>query len=274
MQRKWIIFVLRFFDFWGCCTEFAVTKRFDECYSLIFVLHLVLMFITGWLIIVFLKRPTDDTLGHFNDTFKLGSILFVCILSVIESYFKRTKQQKFWHIFQIIQRKFHSNRSFPLNKYVFRLILYTFVSIISTLYFDSYLGVFTFSISFCNIWITYDLVTKVYQNRMWCYLFYLELIQSEWDKIMEIVERAAQTERIETYEINNKRSRTPLKCKRSLKQICEYYQLIRQLSECLNSAFAWSNAVAILFTFGFILTELNCVYWKWYNEYNFTNMLG
>lgn len=274
MQRKWIVLILRHFDFWGCCTEFAVTKRYDECYSLIFVLHIILMFITGWLIVVFLKRPTDDTLGQLNETFKFITYIFVCILSVLESYFKRRQQQKFWHIFQIIQRKFHTDRSFQLNSYALKLILYTFASITYSLCFYSYLGVFVMATSLPRIWFAYDLVTKVYQNRVWCYLFYLELIQCEWNKIKEIVERAAQTEHIETYTINNRRSRAPLRCKRSLKQICEYYQLIRQLSECLNLAFAWSNAVAILSTFGFILTDLNFIYWKWYNEYKITNMLG
>lgn len=31
-----------------------------------------------WLIFRFLKKPIDDTLGHANDTIKLGRILFVC----------------------------------------------------------------------------------------------------------------------------------------------------------------------------------------------------
>lgn len=255
MQQKWIILILRYFDFWGCCTEFAITKRYEKCYLLIFVLHLILIFITAWSIVIILERPTNDVLGHINDTIKLGSILFVCLFAVIESFCKRNKQHHFWVIFQTIQQKFHSNRLFGLKWYSVKFSLFTLSSIISTLYTFS---IITFD---WNFWLVYNLVTKIYQNRILCYLFYVELIQSEWNTVKQL-------------SITSKRNYSSINIKRNMTMICNYYHSIRELSEYLNVAFSWSNAVTILFSFGFILTELNWVYWKWYNGNEMNNMIG
>lgn len=184
MQQKWIVFILRYFDFWGCCTEFAIAKRNEKCYLLIFVLHLILILIAGWSIVIFLERPTIDVLGHINDTIKLGSILFVCLLAVIESFCKRNIQQRFWWIFRTIQRKFHSNRLFGLKCYIMKFSLFTLSSIISTLYY--YLEVVALTKFDWTLCLVYDLVTKIYQNRILCYLFYLELIQSEWNIMKQL----------------------------------------------------------------------------------------
>lgn len=280
MQRKWIVCISRYFDFWGFCMEFAVTKRYEECYLLILVLHIILMCATGWSILIFLKKPTDDTLGHANDIIKLGSILFVCILSLMESYFKRNRQKKFWHIFQKIENKCRPIQSLQLSSYLMKFGFVFVTSIMSTVYY--YLKYMHFSyrsdslaqITMC----AFDLLTKIYLNRVLYYLLYLELIENEMNRINQFTKEITQKSRNKMQRRNNERNPQPLRqllrIEHRLRAICEYYQLTCELSDELNSVFGWSNVLTILFSFALILTELNWVYWKWYNLFKIVNMIG
>ncbi|XP_055295867.1 uncharacterized protein LOC129565239 [Sitodiplosis mosellana] len=272
MEPKWIVFILRYFDCWGFCTEFQTTqRRSDECYLVILVLHIVMDFFAAWSIVAFLKRPTDDELGHVNDVIKLGGILFVCFLSVTESYFKRKRQRRFWHVFQKIEQSYRSRQSFRLQSYLKKFAFFIFGSITSTLYlmFYSYHNGSLF-INYPHFWFTYEIVTRQYRNRVLYYLFYLELVENELKTIEGLARDAAQSSHCSMYKIDKRENSGN---QSDLKRIFEYYQLACELSEELNSVFGWSNAATISFLFGLILTELNWVYWIWYNRFDIVNMI-
>lgn len=263
----------RYFDCWGFCTGFQTTKRYDECYLVIFVLHIVMDFFAGWSIIVFLKRPTLDTLGLVNDVIKLGSILFVCFLSITESYFKRKTQRIFWLAFQKIEQSYRTKQSYQLQSYLKKFAFFVITSMVSSAYLLSFMYHHPDSIFMENpdFWFTYEFVTKLYQNRVLYYIFYLELVENELQMIEAMAENVAQSGRYFTNSTNNYQT---LNHEDNLKRICEYYQLTRELSEELNLVFGWSNAVTILFSFALILTESNWVYWRWYNQFSMVNMIG
>lgn len=272
-----MIFILRYFDIWGFCTEFQTTKNSNKYYLVIFVIHILIDFIASWSIVTFLKRPTEDTLGHVNDVIKLGSILFVCILSITESYVKRNNQRTFWDIFQEIEQSYRSKQSFQLKSYLKKFAFFIIGSITSSLYLLLYSyynsSIFT---QYPIFWLNFEMVTKVYQNRVLYYLFYLELVENELRMIERIAEDAAQGSNLTMNNNNGNGKNGKIQTHEdNLKRICEYYQLTRKLSEELNLAFGWSNAATVLFSFGLILTDLNWVYWIWY-EYKFKimNLIG
>lgn len=135
MRQKWLLFILSYFDCWEIRTEFSTTqRRYDECYSVILVLHIAMDFFAALSIGTFLKRPTNDTFGYVNDVIKLESILFVCFLSVIESYFKRNRQCRFWHIFQMIEQSCRTKQLFQLQSYLKMVAFFITGSMISSLY--------------------------------------------------------------------------------------------------------------------------------------------
>lgn len=275
MRRQWIVCILRYFDFWGFCTEFQTTKRYGEFYSLILVFHILLILFTGWTFILTLKKHTDDSLGNINNALKLGSMLFVYLLSVIESFVKRPQQRQFWIIFQKVQKKFHSNESFQLRKYFLKFAYFITTSMISTVYFLYYLH--KHNLVTADGWyffLTFDIVTKIYQNRVMYYLFSLELIKIELNIIIRLATKAVKFSRIRIKTVIYRRNCRIMNYDETVNEISKYYQLTRQMSENINHVFGWSNSVTILFAFGFILTELNTVYWRWYNEGEIIKMLG
>lgn len=274
MRPKWLVFILRYFDCWGFCTAFSTTQsRYDECYLVVFVLHIAMDFFAAWSIVAFLRRPTNDTLGYVNDAIKLGSILFVCFLSVTESYFKRNRQRRFWHIFQIIEQSYRTKQSFQLQSYLNKFAFFIIGSMISSFY-VMYLSIRngTIFMKFPHFWFTFETVTKLYRNRVLYYILYLELIQSELKIIEEMAKDAAQSDYCQVNDcIDAGKSGGNLN---NLKRISEYYQLTRELAEELNAVFGCSNAATISFSFGLILTELNWVYWRWYNHFSLVYMIG
>lgn len=115
MQQKCMARVTRYFDCWGHCTQFEAIKRHK-------LFHIILTLINGWLIIVFLNKPTDDTLAHLNDVLKLGSFLFVCCFSASEAYVKCKRKKIFWLFLEKIEWQFRSDQSLQLHiNYLFIL---------------------------------------------------------------------------------------------------------------------------------------------------------
>lgn len=111
---------------------------------------------------------------------------------------------------------------------------------------------------------------RLYKNRVLYYLFYLELIENELKTIEEMAECAAQS----NFSADENDGKEDDGNEKNLKSISEYYQLTRELCEELNAVFAWSNAASVSFLFSLILTEVNWVYWKWYNHFDIMYMIG
>lgn len=270
-QQKWIAFILRYFDFWGFCSEYQTTKKHNDCYLLILILHILLVFYTGCTIVVYLKQHAEDTLGHVNDVIKLGSILFVWFLSVVESYCKRNRQRYFWNIFQQIKGG-HCQSNERTNIYLWKFSFFIVTSIISIVYFT--LDHYSIFIDNWQFWIMYDIMTKMYQHRVLYYLLYLDLIENELNEIERMSKDCSDNNRSKVYGIAKKRNQRIKNDGYELKTIYEYYRKIRELINELNIVFGWSNAFTMPFSFALILTEINWVYWIWYNRDTSAQMIS
>lgn len=276
MQRKWMTRVTRYFDLWGHCTQFEATKRCEIVYVIILLVHILLTLINWWSIIVFLNKPTNDTLGHWNDEFKLKSFLLVCCVSVIESYVKRRRRKKFWMIFDQIERQFRSNQSLQLNNYLFIFRFSVIYSISANVYYTiQHIGTgLILDTESMVFWYGYVAMINIYQTGIWCYGFHLELVRHELKVIERLVRNAVKFNRSDYRRIIRKRNRRIMNHDDTLNRISQYYQMARELSDNINLILGWSNPLNILFSFGLILAEINWIYWKLYNQIEIIELIG
>ena len=125
--------------------------------------------------------------------------------------------------------------------------------------------------TFLNFWFSYIFVLSVFQNRSFYYLFFVELIKYElhliWSELDEIMSNR-----------HSGKSKSVWKEKDFIKQfyrirfkwIREFYQSIYDMNIALNTVFGWSNVVIILLSFHLMLGDINYVYWKFLNKYQFS----
>lgn len=255
----WMTITLRYFNFWGFCTEFNLLNRRRNGIPFILIFYSVFGIIATDSFLQHLKRWRYDTLGTVNDTVKLIGALLVYWSSIIESFSKRKIQQQFWEIYRSIETEYCTERT--RIPWIFLWKFLTYIPIITIIYAfqytDSFLDAPTDENSF---WITYATIMTQNQNRAFYYLFYLEIIKFELTIIEQEVREVVQSIQVE---IDNKIRRN-FEVKR-LKWIREYYLSVYELCECVNNVFGWSNVATVLYLFQVMLYHLNYIYWKWYN---------
>lgn len=264
MYPKWMKLIFFYFDFWGFYSEFA--KWHQLCVHLIFIFYVIFGSIIIKLLPGYLILLGKDRLGTMNDLFKIVIALMVFWSSLIESYSKRKSLQQFWKIYEKIDTDYCTQCSRTPNAYIWIFILY--IPMITIIYIFYYIcDGWEMPTELICIWILFTILVLRIQNRIFYYLFYLEIIKSELKVIQREIKRMVFSSR------NNNRLREKFELKR-FKWLREYYSNVYELGECVNDVFGWSNLIVILCLFHAILYYLNNLYWYWYNGKEALHMNG
>lgn len=172
---------------------------------------------------------------------------------IIESYAQRKIQEQFWHIFKQIDTRFHRHKNLLMKSYFLKFFEFLVVFSIIQVALDNYFTMFHNHIV-CYLF-AYVVLVKMYQFRVFYYLFYIEIINSELKVIEKGIKFISKISRSycpwlssDKYPVNS------VKCLR------EYFRLIYELSVCINSVFGLSQFATILCCFYFVLTDLNWAY--------------
>lgn len=253
MYPKWMIYLSRYFDFFGFYSGLAASSpRYWLLIRVLFICHIIVGIILTLSTFKFLFRPITNRVGTINDDVKLLTALFVYWSSNIELYLKRGTQQKFWQRLNQIDEQFCSHQEFFLRKFLIRMVL--LLSIVSFILAEYSVREIPKSpdTALHLVWINTVVLIEICLNRLFCHLFYMELIAHELEMIEgEVKEIARQVT------IINATSR--------LEKIREYYQLVWGMTIDINRAFSWSNLPTILFPLELVLTDAN---WMFYNTYH------
>lgn len=268
MFPHWVTKLLQYYDLFGFCTELKASHRYQLYVRSIVTVHIILVFIVTFVMVHYVEDIAVDALGAANDIVKYGGALLVYWSSVIESCLKCRTKRKLWKIYQSIDEHHCSHRGLRKRNYLLKFI--TYFSAMAYIYLSYLLQVIDFAgSSYIVFWFSYVALMIMYQNRAFYYLFHLELIKSELDMIGKEIDKIVQSFRMNGHNQNRYYGRNSMFEtfeRKRLKWIREYYGLVGELSECLNSVFGWSNLATILFSFQIILTDLNWIYWKLYNK--------
>lgn len=261
MYPRCITYLLLYFDLWGFSTHFQTSQL--TRYRFIFAFHIIVASISTFWFVQFMRRPNNDQLGTFNDTFKLTGVLSVYWLSILELNFKQQIQRRFWIIVRKIDKEFCSHKNLRFRSYNLKMIIYFIV--FALMYVNYFAELFRFNGSdLYGFWVCSAFVMIFYRKHMFYYLFYLEIVKHQLKMIdyeMSSMKCVCQSGKMKVGKVfrtfHHKR----------LKWFRDYYNSIYDLGDAINTIFGWSNAAAIGIAFGQILADTFWFYWKILNKY-------
>lgn len=278
MFSKWIYSLLKFFDICGFFTEIQQSQNSSKRFGSIKVFILHIFWALGALIIVITfsikTRVLGDVLPYKVNTTLQNTcgVLIYCVI-IIESFFQRKIQQKFWNIYKYIhtdqQQQQHnkfSHRTLHLKVYLIKLLSYFSASIPVDVYLMCYFFNFVESHFFYSL--AYMFFVVIYQTRIFYYVFYLELIKYELKAIKNPLKSVALVNDLKGNLIR-------LDAPSQMKTIYKHYSQICELNDCINQIFGLSNFVTILYCFELALTDANWAYTsfdQWPMGYTYGNL--
>lgn len=247
MFPKKIRYLLKYYDVFGFCTE---TNSDRKATLKTFIVHIL---IGSFVIVSFLFfawnsiEILDNTLLVVNRSLQMFSEASLYWVTIFESLLKRNHQRKLWNTYRQIQNFAGRHQNPPkFYSYFFIFCEYLFVfstiQLISMYYYLYFVGLFFYF----NI--SYIIVVKMYHNRVFYYLFHLELIKHEFLSIRNEVKRIAGAD-ISKFDFSFNIQ--------SFRRIRERYKLLQDMVNHLNEVFGWSQLASILCALHLLLTELN-----------------
>lgn len=266
MYPKWMKILLCYFDIFGVVTEFRVDPSYRKIIRLASTIQIGLGVIVTILLIIYLQRPIHDPPGTLNDVIKHGGTLIVFWLTLFEFNTKHQIRRSFWNTFKKIDSSLCSHRRFALPGYLSRVrFCFTTFTIVCLLYLHQIIS--TTGTKYVYFWCTHFTLITMYINRVFYYLFCLELIIYELKVIENETRAVARTYRNKTclVAVGKSWSSVEFELKR-FKWIREYFQSIHDMCESFNHFLEWSNVITILFSFQLLITDVIWLYWKLFNK--------
>lgn len=255
MFSKFIILLLKFFDFCGFHTEtpFFGSKNQTVYISLV---HCVCAIALTYFVFAHSTEPIilGEVLPYLvNEILQIMNGMLTHWTIIIESYVQRDTQKQFWKIFRYIEQHHVKCKKSFLHTYKIKFIEFfsvvTIIQIIFTCYFTHYVGNYYF------FRFAYLVSQIVYQYRVFYYLFYLDLIAFELNIIKKELKMVASRTHGHYYPMESINSNL-------LKEVNADCQRVFELIKCLNQIFGWSNFTTVLYCFHLPLTDSNWAVWE------------
>lgn len=266
MYPRWLNILLCYFDIWGLPTEFRVDLPYRRIIWLASIIHCVLGLIVTILLIIYLQRPVNDPLGTINDVIKHAGTLIVFWSTLIELNTKLSVRRNFWNSFNKIDSLFCSHRCFKLPDYLNKVrFCFSTFAIACIIYLQQI--IVNTGTQYVYFWFTHFTLITMYINRIFYYLFYLELIKYELRMIENEIKEVVRVYRNKRRRFADGKDVLFIKFeKKRFKWIREYFQSTYDLCHSFNHFLQISNVAAIPLMFQLIVTDVIWLYWKLFNK--------
>lgn len=251
MFSSYVFILLHFFNLWGFCTELSELRasrwRHRKLAVLMIVLHIIYLCCMCGLIWCFLySSGVIDLLDATNDAIKFAGAAITRLIVIFESYAKRNVQRKFWNIFCRIRTKFNRcDHNLLCRSYFAESGPFLGVMIVIKCMHYYRLDTNELTLDFLIALVSLQTMAMI---RVFHYLFFIHLLDYQLDEIGTEAESLAEASDNEW--ISNERFRW----------IRMYYDLVYELSNCINEIFGWSNVVSILYLFLLLAVDIIWVY--------------
>lgn len=265
LYPTWMKTLLLYFDLWGFCTQFKISKRQCVFNRVFLTIHLILVSMATATMVIFLTRPIDDSLGSLNDVLKVNSKIVIYWLSLLELNFKHRMQKEFWSILGEFNTHLRHKTQFNFRAFIFKMIVYF---ILLMLFYLNYIfGIITSKINemiLYFMWISYFVIATYHKNHLFYYLLHLEFVIFELKVVCNELDEMVNC----TYNAKNSRNAQLNQLPgNQLKWTRKCYESTYVLCNAINAVFGWSNATVIPLSFLLLLTDINWIYWKIFNRY-------
>lgn len=245
--------ILSFFDALGFNSGSSKLFHSKKPINFIRFVHIVLFaLLTLSLMIVFFQLLSSyGLIEAINESVECIASLFTYYLIVMDANLQQGAHKHFWTILQEIDKKicgqsnckFRSTIAKIVELFSITFILIAITSISSEMF--QFIGflVYTSSIIIC-------------QTRLLYYLFCLEAIEFQMEKIVQEFEAMKNILHVENCGIRSLNSFELQRFKRTR----SYFHCIYKMVNALQEFFGWSHVAAIPFTFFCLFTDLNFFY--------------
>lgn len=263
MFSKRVVCFLTLFTAFGLHLELPHMNIQRKISHIVFVIYIgVSIFLTFYLTKVGLwllwnRRITQMVNGIFEYLSALGTNW----VFIIESYVQRRHQYQFWQLLEDIDHRFARRDTSVSKAYLIKFFEnYAAYAVVVTV---EYLNVPELKSN--DIFIVFRTLGLYAINRMFYYLFYMELIVFE----LKIIDNEVK-QMVAAYSRENflmARRNTFLFQQNRFLWLREYYQQVHRLNECINLTFGLSIGVSITHIFMSLLCQLN-----WSHRANIPNI--
>lgn len=248
-----VYYLLYFFNLWGLCTESSQLRmgRWRHKSWTVFILfaNIIGLLCLCGVLWDFLDRlyAELDLLNLTNDFIKFTGASVSHLIVISESYFKRSQQRKFWAVFGEIQSDFNRpRRAVKFRGYFAKLFQFSAAMIVIVQYQYSSRHIYGQTTHF--IASKASLLT-LHQIRIFHYLFIVHLLNYQLNEAEIEMKCLADSSRNGGFSHNR------------LRWFRMYYDLVHELSNCMNEVFGWSNVSAILYLFLLLAVDMNFWYY-------------
>lgn len=256
MFPKYIYCLLYNFNLWGFCIELPELKMSQKWTHIMFGVQIMcscFITVTVWLYLIKNLREEKDLLNMANTSAKLCAAMVAYWFIVIESYWKRPMQQKFWLIYRQIRNNFNRSDRHAMFRSYGILFVHFVVSLPGLEAIDILLWSSEHSGMNLYFLFAYTGLAMMHVVRIFHYLFFIRLLDHQLDEVGREMQSLTDASVKETLSLVR------------LRRIRIYYDLVHELSNCINEIFGWSNIINVLYMFLILVVDLNWIYWKIHN---------
>lgn len=248
MFSKWIIFIIKFFHLCGFHPEFSTSSK-NWSWS-IFLFHILLSFCFMWSsidLMVFINLKVTK-LQSLNAILPYYCGVIAQFIVISESFTQIKNQRNFWSVYCKIHHHINirSNNLFGYFLIFFEAFAMYFIAL--ALAVKSVYNFQHYSMSF--------LLFLILRFRIFFYLFYSKLIEFELKNIKKEAKKSSIF-----WQGNYRNYKIGMFQKNHKKFVRNYYKLVWELNDNINSIFGWSNLSVVLFTFMLFFAQINWLYY-------------
>lgn len=276
-----VVYLLQFFDLSGFNTKATCLSKQRKYIYFVYVMHISLvLYLTlffCYLVIHYYPVIQVGILEAISENFQYSFGLATYWLIIFDLFHHRHTNHHFLSNFQKIYSRFPSSSSSKctFQQYIVKLVEYlsvTLLIMIIKLSLNSFMNTF--------VEISYTIVFKVCQIRIFYYIFCLEVvhfqlksIESEIQKIQSGLKFLKKNITIQIDTLHHESSLLYFFEIYRFQWIRRHFDCVYAMVEHLNEIFGWSNVAAISYCFYLFLTDLNWFYIH-YRDLSLTYCIG
>lgn len=249
--------ILMYFALCGYNPELYKARTLQVITHIIFVCQILLAIFFSYKLFEFQYwlEFKKTKLGMINDVSEYLFALTTQWIVIIDSYIRRSTQRNFWQIFKHIDQKYHQHNSVQLGGYWVKFFEHFIFYVLFLFY------ILTDGFENSETTVSFMLVLVLNRNRVFYFLFYLELVYFELRNVEKEAKQMSKVGKIEFFrKFRNQTSNIKRFELDRMKYLREYYQSIYELSSHINSIFGRSNIVTVLCHLFVFVCDCNWMY--------------
>lgn len=258
--------ILHIFDVFGFnsgLTKFSLNPHLAQFIYIVHISMALLATLFIYSIIEFLS--SKDFIEAISELLQYLSVLITYWLIIYDAYVMRQVNKKFWNKLKWIDGHIYCQSNLCFRNFIIKFVEFFPIKICTVIITIAY-NIDNFKIDFM-----YNFLFKIFEIRLFYYLFCLEIIIFQLEQIeIEIKNVSSVINVPKLHSLKIRKSIYTFELNR-LKWVRNYVFNIHEMIVDLNRIFGWSHVATILSSFYLLLSQLN---WSYVHFHEFSFVCG